>query len=1714
LNVPTVLLTDLGNRSFWLACEKFDGEFKSLQVNIYGHKSLILHLSFPSEPVRLRAPQNAVQKLMEYFFNIQMPYCPKEVQRIKAHDFFELYENVMEIQRERLAEDKNWMKEISSVNHPCLKPRLRPYQRQSVAWMLRQEKRGGKHKAKDSDNGLHPLYCEVMLPKGIKLYYNRYGGSFIHNRPEALLPLPGGILADEMGLGKTVEVLCCMLLNPRTEVDQPQELPVLVDSPVAEDSKDDLQPILQTPEAVESAKENQNNEDAYEESSTPRSQAVENSSSSNTDTHSKQVEATSIDSDGEDIQIKTGGIENLLGQINNRSEEKYSCRQESSESQAVKNHVKLSSGYNPLLSDTGLHHTKDDEDVTVLTSSSSVNQNLIDSEDSYIDSSNQLQSDIASQESDSFTAQLETGVVENEEVNDKLAETGGCSLSIGKSGFGIKNQVQQTSSEAHTASSSQSNISNSEPIADSAEGGQAVSSKRKRKSRGYVEYVPVTDDSTAVSTYFSIQPAKRQQWFECSCGRLEGPEGETITSGDLHTVKCIECGMSQHAECMNYDLRDPLRGEYLCPHCHAICTTIKSGATLIISPYSICHQWIEEIKKHIKERSIKVFIYTGVSRLGYIQPQVLARQDIVITTYDVLRKELDYANLPHNNSDSGRRFRHPKRFLATPSPMVAVEWWRICLDEAQMVECVTTKTAEMAMRLKAVNRWCVTGTPLMRSVEDIYGLLLFLNVDPLRVQQWFRQLVWEPYCYGMQAPMHHALAQVFWRTAKKDVIDQIDLPVQTEEINWLTFSPVEDHFYRRQYEVYLRSVCGYRQKVQHLQDPSVKLHTLDRKTMNELMSPLFRLRQACCHPQIVRGEFLPLNKAMMTMEELLEHMTKKVKTECEEAHRLIVASLNGMAGLAIIKDKIPEAVEKYREVLRSVEQNKDQFRTDDLQQLHAMHNLAHLLDSKPDGVAPTLRDSQLKEQCEELKTKYMSRTKTNMASSLDALETSQKMIKDLKMKLDSLDGDWWAEVVDMTTQRSIDHDLVFKVKDDLLRTSTTEGTIAEIFNSANGLLYVVDQHLQALTTARVALTDRLGELWRDTSQGMVQAAATCCLRPADQVLKTCLFCKVDELFNEYESKLFLFVERGVTVGGDEGSLAYQVSTKRQGTWADSEVERTLKSILSFYKQSFETDQDILEAAAVHIRHMEALKKEFKTLRSVWLNHREMISAIDELEMATERLRLRGEFEPKPTTKILNVIEATDMFGIQAGCSRDEIVGRNELHKKLGQLLYLTNLAKRAEQGDNCNPDSCPICQSGLGVEWSVLMCGHCFCLCCMRTMIDRTLIGGNIDRRLKCPMCRFFTPVREISYVTTLKKERITVKGSHSTKVQAVIECLIKIKEQDPSAKALVFSLWVSVLDILASALAENKITYKSLHDPNHFQDNLSAFKSDSDLSVLLLPLHVGANGLNLVEANHVLLVEPELNLEEEAQAISRIYRIGQTRPTQIHRFLVRGTIEEKIYHIVKAVRESKSRVGHARDEGVELTVGDITSLIQEPGPEEAREEDEEEERGGGGGEGVEGASLTPSVNNSPSSRVGSGSLNDDDTNAARAVPSHVDHGSRDSESVIPNNAVDGTQDSSAGPNNVTLDGRNGSITGSSAVREDGDNAGVGSGEGSNSVLSNVDNSTESNNVGISSGSSNVSSSAGSSNVSSSAKSSYVGSPRSNKGTGTVSRSSESGTLG
>ncbi|CAL1537483.1 unnamed protein product, partial [Lymnaea stagnalis] len=225
LSVPVAVLSNLKHKSFLLQCDSFDTNHKQFEVTVYGTEGIVLKLSHPSECLRIKTPQVAVQRLMEYFYNHSLPYKFEGIERTTGHDFFHLYESVMALHHQRLLRDDRWPQEVDGIHHSCLKPVLRHYQKESVAWMLRQEKA-----QKVAENELHPLYCGAKLQDGTVLYYNKYGGCLVKERPKALPNLPGGILADEMGLGKTVEVLCCMLLHPRSDISLPEELPVLDDS--------------------------------------------------------------------------------------------------------------------------------------------------------------------------------------------------------------------------------------------------------------------------------------------------------------------------------------------------------------------------------------------------------------------------------------------------------------------------------------------------------------------------------------------------------------------------------------------------------------------------------------------------------------------------------------------------------------------------------------------------------------------------------------------------------------------------------------------------------------------------------------------------------------------------------------------------------------------------------------------------------------------------------------------------------------------------------------------------------------------------------------------------------------------------------------------------------------------------------------------------------------------------------------------------------------------------------------------------------------------------------------------------------------------------------------------------------------------------------------------------------------------------------------------
>uniref|UniRef100_A0A8B9P9I9 E3 ubiquitin-protein ligase SHPRH n=1 Tax=Apteryx owenii TaxID=8824 RepID=A0A8B9P9I9_APTOW len=1015
----------------------------------------------------------------------------------------------------------------------------------------------------------------------------------------------------------------------------------------------------------------------------------------------------------------------------------------------------------------------------------------------------------------------------------------------------------------------------------------------------------------------SVFPFNTSEYrFECICGELGLVDYKA-------RVQCLKCYLWQHAECVNYKEENLKIKPFYCPHCLVAMKPVSTGATLIISPSSICHQWVDEINRHVRSSSLRVLVYQGVKKHGFLQPHMLAEQEVVITTYDVLRTELNYVDIPHSNSEDGRRFRNQKRYMAIPSPLVAVEWWRICLDEAQMVECTTAKAAEMALRLSGINRWCVSGTPVQRGLEDLYGLVLFLGVDPYWVKHWWDQLLYRPYCRKNPQPLYSLIAKIMWRSAKKDVIDQIQIPPQTENVHWLHFSPVERHFYHRQHEVCCQDALA---KLRKISDWTLKLSSLDRRTVTSILYPLLRLRQACCHPQAVRGEFLPLQKSFshliyifstMTMEELLTSLQKKCRTECEEAHRQLVCALNGLAGIHIIKGEYALAAELYREVLRSSEEHKEKLKTDSLQRLHSTHNLMELLLAKHPGIPPTLRDSRLAEEAEQLRQHYMSKSNAEVAEAHQALQPVLQTIRELQRKIHS-GSPWWLDVIQTAIQYAIDEELVQRVQNEI--TSNYKQQTNKLSMADKGLQYLLTTQLDEVKKFQKIVREAVKNLEGPPSKQIIEAATICHLRPVRLPLNNCVFCKADELFTEYESKLFSHTVKGQMaifeemIEDEEGLVDDRLPTTSRGLWATSETERALKAILSFAK-AHRMDVKLTEEGSMFLELFEAWKKEYKLLHEYWMVLRDHVSAIDELAMATERLRVRHPDEPKPNPPVLHIIEPHEVEQNRVKLLNDKAVAKSQLQKKLGQLLYLTNLEKSQDKTTGgINPEPCPICARQLGKQWAVLTCGHCFCNECIAIIIEQYSVGTRRSS-IKCAICRQTTSHKEISYVFTAEtanqEDDIPVKGSHSTKVEAVVRTLKRIQFKDPGAKSLVFST-VS-------------ITIFCLNLFWNFCHAIVMF-----INILLLPLHTGSNGLNIIEATHVLLVEPILNPAHELQAIGRVHRIGQTKSTIVHRFLIKATIEERMQTMLKTVDRSHTSSSMKQSEASVLTVADLADLFTE----------------------------------------------------------------------------------------------------------------------------------------------------------------------------------------
>ncbi|XP_039035294.1 helicase-like transcription factor CHR28 [Hibiscus syriacus] len=120
----------------------------------------------------------------------------------------------------------------------------------------------------------------------------------------------------------------------------------------------------------------------------------------------------------------------------------------------------------------------------------------------------------------------------------------------------------------------------------------------------------------------------------------------------------------------------------------------------------------------------------------------------------------------------------------------------------------------------------------------------------------------------------------------------------------------------------------------------------------------------------------------------------------------------------------------------------------------------------------------------------------------------------------------------------------------------------------------------------------------------------------------------------------------------------------------------------------------------------------------------------------------------------------------------------------------------------------------------------------------------------------------------------------------------------DQPLKAIVFSQWTRMLDLVEHSLRNHSINYRRLDGTMSLaarDRNVKDFNNDPEVRVMLMALKAGNLSLNMVAACHVILLDLWWNPTTEDQAIDRAHRIGQTRPVTVTRITIKNTVEDRI---------------------------------------------------------------------------------------------------------------------------------------------------------------------------------------------------------------------------
>lgn len=214
-----------------------------------------------------------------------------------------------------------------------------------------------------------------------------------------------------------------------------------------------------------------------------------------------------------------------------------------------------------------------------------------------------------------------------------------------------------------------------------------------------------------------------------------------------------------------------------------------------------------------------------------------------------------------------------------------------------------------------------------------------------------------------------------------------------------------------------------------------------------------------------------------------------------------------------------------------------------------------------------------------------------------------------------------------------------------------------------------------------------------------------------------------------------------------------------------------------------------------------------------------------------------------------------------------------------------------------NQDECPICFDKTA-DCIANPCGHKYCEECWKRMEKHEICN--------CPVCREFV----FSVDSLCKVQSNKVKNNKAQLIKSSLlhsSKLVKLHHMvhdliSKGEKVVVVSQWVKMLDLIKASSLFSDITHVTLQGSMRIEErtkSIHEFQNNPDVTVCFLSLTSSAEGINLVAANHLVLLDSWWNGSQMIQVMNRIHRIGQHKDVHIYNMHIKDSIEGKIKRLV-----------------------------------------------------------------------------------------------------------------------------------------------------------------------------------------------------------------------